>query len=148
MLDKEKAVQGVAIYAEFARMGATTQIIVAPEGHTTSGTLVPATIIRRTVTEHTPKKQWKFTRLSNTGLEVRADEDKAAYCDDRMKYASTLFDQLLSGSWALVKQPVLIEASMKDYDDIYVSKTPTKMIYRISQSRGALDFPDSLIQTV
>lgn len=148
MLDKDKAVQGVAVYAEFARKGATTQVIITPEGHTNEGVLVPATIIRRTVTEHTPKKQWKFSRLASTALQVSSDEDKAAYCDDRMKYAATLFDQLLSGSWQMVKQPVLIEASKKDYDDIYVSKTPTKMIYRISQSRAALDFPDNLIQTV
>lgn len=148
MLGKDKEVQAVAVYAEFSRPGATTQVIITPEGYTNGGALVPATIIRRTVTETTPKKQWKFTRLGNTALRVESDEDKAPYADDRMKYAGTLFDQLLAGSWTLVKQPVLIEASKKDYDDILVTKTPTKMIYRISQSRAALDFPDNLIQTV
>ena len=148
MLDKDKEVQGVAVYAEFARSGATTQIIITPEGYTNGGVKVPASIIRRTVTDTTPKKQWKFSRLANTDLRVHSDADKVPYSDDRMKYARTLFDQLLSGSWALVKQPVLIEASKKDYDDIQISKTPTKMIYRISQSRVALDFPADLIQTV
>ena len=147
MLDKDKEVQGVAVYAEFARMGATTQIIITPEGYTSGGVKVPASIIRRTVTETTPKKQWKFSRLASSDLRVHSDDDKAAYANDRMKYAATLFDQLLSGSWSLVKKPVLIEASKKDYDDIHISKTPTKMIYRISQSRVALDFPADLIQT-
>lgn len=147
MLDKDKEVQGVAVYAEFARSGATTQIIITPEGYTNEGRLVPATIIRRTITESTPKKQWKFTRLAKSELRVHSDADKAPYADDRMKYATTLFDQLLSGSWEMVKTPVLIEASKKDYDDIYVSKTPTKMVYRISQSRAALDFPADLIHT-
>ena len=147
-MDMDKAVQGVAVYAEFARNGATTQIIVTPDGHTNEGVLVPATIIRRTVTEHTPKKQWKFSRLPSATVDAPTnDEAKAEYADSRMKYATTLFDQLLRGDWQMVKSPVLIEASKKDYDSIYLSKTPTKMIYRISQSRVALDFPDNLIQT-
>lgn len=148
MLDKTKPVQGVAVYAEFARTNATTQVIIVPEGYTNDLVRVPATIIRRTVTDSSPKKQWKFTRLTNTDLRIHSDADKAPYADDRMKYAATLFDQLLTGSWALVQQPILIEASKKDYDDIRISKTPTKMIYRISQSRMALDFPADLVQTV
>lgn len=148
MLDKEKAVQGVAVYAEFARPGATTQIIITPEGYTNDRVRVPATIIRRTISEGTPKKQWRFTRLANTDRRIHSDDDKIPYAEDRLRYAVTLFEQLMSGGWALVKKPILIEASKKDYDDIRMSKTPTKMIYRISQSRAALDFPADLIQTV
>lgn len=146
-MDKEKAVQGVAVYAEFARDGATTQIIVAPDGYNTDGTLVPAYIVRRTVTEHTPKKQWKFSRLPDVSgaADILADNEKAAYSDERMRYASSLFDQILRGGWSLVKRPILVEISRKDYDNIYLSKTPTKLLYRVSQSRVALDFPANLI---
>jgi hypothetical protein len=147
MLDKDKAVQGVAVYAEFARENATTQIIISPDGYMSEGSLVPATIIRRTITTHTPKKQWKFSRLSrmdaNTSLADEAACD--AYVEERMTYAGTLFDQLLRGGWSLVKKPILVEVSRKDLDNIYLSKTPTKMIYRISQSRIALDFPAEIL---
>jgi hypothetical protein len=147
-MDTTKAVQGVAVYFEFARSMATTQVILVPDGYTSSDDLVPATIVRRTITKHSPKKQWKFSRLPNAEVsELLGDEDIAAYTEGRMKYASTLFDQLISGSWHLIKSPILIEASKKDYDSISTSKTPTKMIYRISQSRSALDFPDQLINT-
>lgn len=151
-MDTTKAVQGVAAYFEFARSGATTgattQIIVAPDGYTSADVLVPATIVRRTITTHSPKKQWRFSRLPYTETAVDLnDEGIEEYTETRMKYASTLFDQLLSGSWQLVKNPILIEASKKDYDSIASSKTPTKMIYRISQSRTALDFPVELINT-
>lgn len=147
-MDTTKAVQGVAVYYEFARSGATTQIIVTPDGYTSADALVPATIVRRTVTTTSPKKQWRFSRLANAEITGDLnDEGIEAYTETRMKYASTLFDQLISGSWQLVKSPILIEASKKDYDSIASSKTPTKMIYRISQSRAALDFPDELINT-
>lgn len=148
-MDTEKSVQGVGVYAEFARNNATTQVIIVPDGYNTAGSLVKSSIIRRTVTTHTPKKQWKFTKLSNSEIVSPANEaEREQHVDDRMTYASTLFDQLLRGDWELIKQPVLIEVSKKDYDSIYESKTPTKMMYRISQSRIALDFPADLIKAV
>jgi hypothetical protein len=147
-MDTEKSVQGVGLYAEFSRENATTQVIIVPDGYNTAGGLVKSSIIRRTITTHTPKKQWKFTKLSNSEIVSPADEaEREQYVDDRMTYATTLFDQLLRGEWELIKQPVLIEVSKKDYDSIHLTKTPTKMIYRVSQSRIALDFPADLIKT-
>lgn len=148
-MDKEKAVQGIGVYAEFARNGATTQVILVPDGLTSEDSKVGATIIRRTVTEHTPKKQWKFSRLPDAAVtdNTVADDDKERYSEDRLRYAASLFDQLIRGEWTIVKKPILVEVSKKDYDNIYLSKTPTKMVYRISQSRVALDFPEDLIQT-
>lgn len=150
--DKEKAVQGVAVYAEFARNGATTQVIVTPDGYSSNGNVVPATIVRRTVSEHTPKKQWRFSRLTNGDSHLESfvssgDEYKTRYADERLRYASNLFHQLLVGDWALVKKPILLEVSKIDLDSIALSKTPTKMIYRINQSRSALDFPADLVNT-
>jgi hypothetical protein len=147
MLDKEKAVQGVAVYGEFSRRGATTQMIITPDGYTSNGTMVPATVIRRTITTHTPKKAWKFSRLATAEVISGLEPVKEDYAAHRLRYASSLFDQLLSGGWTIVRKPVLVEMSRKDADDINQMKTPTKMIYRISQSRTALDFPEDLIQT-
>jgi len=145
MLDKDKEVQGVAVYAEFARENATTQIIVTPDGYDNDGLEVTATIIRRTITATTPKKQWKFSQLASTGAQEFSTKDE--YVEYRMRYATVLFDQLSRGDWKLVKKPILIEISKKDYDSIKLRKTPTKIIYRISQSRLALDFPAELINT-
>lgn len=146
-MEKGKAVQGVALYGEFSRLHATTQMVILPDGYTSEGNLVNATIMRRTVTKHSPKKQWRFDRLASTELQISDDESKAAAGYDRMQYAATLFEQLIRGEWKLVKKPILVEVSMKDYDTIRDGKTPTKLIYRISQSRNALDYPEDLIQT-
>ncbi len=145
MLDKDKEVQGVAVYAEFARENATTQVIVTPDGYANDGLEVGATIIRRTITATTPKKQWKFSQLAFSGSQEFNTKDE--YVEYRMRYATVLFDQLSRGDWKLVKKPILIEISKKDYDSIKLRKTPTKIMYRISQSRSALDFPAELINT-
>jgi hypothetical protein len=54
---------------------------------------------------------------------------------------------LVAGGWTLVQKPILVEVSRKDYDSIRARKTPTKLLYRVYQSRKALGFPEDLIQT-
>jgi len=152
-MELDKAVQGVAVYLEFARTNATTQIIIAPDGYTSDGVLVPSTLVRRTVTTNSPKKQWRFARLLTasdvSSIVPTVDENTMSqFAEERSKYAATLFDQLLRGDWKFVKTPILIEASKKDYDSIMQAKTPTKMIYRIAQSRTALDFPAEIVNTI
>jgi hypothetical protein len=54
-----------------------------------------------------------------------------------------VFVGLVANEWQLVKEPVLIETSKNDLSELAESKTPTKIIYRINQSRKALGFPDT-----
>lgn len=143
MQDISKAVQGIAVYAEFARNNATTQIIITPDGYGTSDKLIRMNIVRRTVTKDNPRKQWRFSMISDARSASPAD--KVSYADDRMQYASTLFDQLLAGGWKMVAKPILLEASKIDLDAVRNGKTPTKMIYRINQSRSASGYPAEIV---
>lgn len=152
-MDITKEVQGVGIYAEFARSGATTQIIITPDGYDNEGSQVRMNVIRRTVTTTNPRKQWRFSALpeanedliSSVATAVPSDEAKEAYCDDRMRYASALFDQIMRGDWVLINDPILVEVSKTDLDVVRQSKTPTKLIYRINQSRTAKGYPTDLV---
>lgn len=148
MPDLTKDVQGVAVYAEFMRPDATTQIIIVPDGYDNEGRLIGLSIVRRVITITTPKKPWKFSILEPTSLGVViTDEDSDLECFQRMSIPSTLFDQIMAGGWTIVGSPILIETSKKDMDDIGVKKTPTKMLYRINQSRIALGFPAAIINS-
>lgn len=149
MLDKDMAVQGTAVYAEFARSNSTTQVIVTPDGYNSVGELVPMCLVRRTVTTSTPKKQWKFSSLAPlTDLTPIPDDAVEAFGDARLNVIGVFFDQLLRGDWKMVKAPILLEASRKDMDSICSGKTPAKLTYRINQSRVALGFPTDLINEV
>jgi hypothetical protein len=149
MLDKEKKVQGIAVYAEFRRTGQTMQLIVTPDAYTTAGTLVPMTLVRRVVTKETPKKQWKnstlrgvdFTELHEAGVSL-SDMAKAEFVERRMRHAIHFFDQILSQGWVIEQKPILVEVSRHDADDVAKGKTPNKIIYRIHISRKALGFPE------
>jgi hypothetical protein len=145
MLDKEKKVQGIAVYAEFRRAGQTMQLIVTPDAYTTEGNLVPMTLIRRIVTKETPKKQWKNSTLRGVNVEEQSkveDKDKAEFAELRMRHAIHFFDQIITQGWTIEQKPILVEVSRHDADDLIKGKTPNKIIYRVHISRKALGFPE------
>lgn len=143
MQDTSKAVQGIAVYAEFAKNNATTQIIITPDGYGPNEKIVRMNIVRRTVTTDNPRKQWRFSMVPNS--KSVSPEDKVAYAEDRMQYASTLFDQLIAGGWQMMGKPILLETSRDDLENVRNGKTPTKMIYRINQSRSASGYPAEIV---
>ena len=152
MLDLTKDVQGVALYAEFRKPGATMQLLVTPDGYNEEGKEVPANVYRRVVTPKTPKKQWRSSNLRVTSKmreckdygTTLPDDQKNKIAEKRYAIAETLFDSLLSGGWTIEKEPLFIEASKKDMTDIRLGKTPNKMLYRINQTRKAQGFPESI----
>lgn len=149
MLDKEKKVQGIGVYAEFRRAGQTMQMIITPDAYTTTGELVPMTLIRRVVTKITPKKQWKISVIRDNGFRSMveagttiSDMEKELFTEGRMTYATHHFDDIIRQGWALEQKPILVEVSRHDADDLSKNKTPNKIIYRVHISRKALGFPE------
>lgn len=143
MLDKEKDVQGIALYAQFHKPGAMTQLMVTPDGYDESGNKVYASLYRRVVTTDSPKKQWRssFIRSADAdGVDFEDGAQRADFAEKRLNFATQLFDSLLNGKWELHKDPIYLEVSKKDLSDIRDSKTPNKLLYRVNQSREALNF--------
>lgn len=148
MLDKEKPIQGVSVYAEFVKLGMRTEMFITPDGFTPAGDLVPAKIYRRVVSKDKPKKLWQQTtvqfaeELAKVGSQDLAELGlKDTYVSKRLEHLSSIFAGLVEGDWQLVNDPILIETSQNDLVDINKGETPIKIVYRINQSRKALGFP-------
>jgi hypothetical protein len=75
-----------------------------------------------------------------TGVKI-SDAHKDEFAEQRMSFTSQLFDGILNGGWTLMKEPIFLETSKKDLQDIRDGKTPNKLIYRINQSRDTQGFP-------
>jgi len=140
------------MYAEFRRNDSTLQMLLTPDGYTETGVFVDAALYRRVVSTDSPKKQWRnsFLRsLSSSDKDITLDTDvaKDISMDARMSFAVGWLDSLAGGGWVIVKEPLLIEASKKDMTDIRNSVTPKKMLYRMTQSRTALGYPEDLFPT-
>lgn len=152
MLDLTKDVQGVALYAEFRKPGATMQLIITPDGYNEEGREVSAALYRRVVTPDTPKKQWRSSNMRVTSAMRRCKEygttlqdyERETIATKRYDFATQLFDSLMNGGWQIEKEPLFIEASKKDMTDIRQGKTPNKMLYRINQTRKAQGFPENV----
>lgn len=152
MLDKDKPVQGYALYAEFRKGGNTNQMIFLPDFHTTGGRLMQGRLMYRTVSADSPKKQWQhrtvFTKavqdLYDAPRNTGAEESRKKRGAQRVEHVETFLMQMLSGAWTLVGAPLTIEVSHADADAIDSGKTPTKFIYRLGQCRAAAGYPADL----
>lgn len=146
MLDKEKDVQGVALYAEWEKPEALTQIFFTPDGYTDSGAFMKARMYRRVITTDNPRKQWKATPLygSHEDFEFEEESEKRRYSANRVTGMREYFNALIHGGWAMVNEPLLIEVSKKDMEDMALDKTPTKFLYRVDLTKKAKGFPEPL----
>jgi hypothetical protein len=148
MLDKEKTIQGVSVYAEFVKAGMRTEMFITPDGFTPTGEIVPAKIYRRVVSKDKPKKLWQQTtvqfaeelaKVGSTDLAELSLKDQ--YVSKRLEHLQSIFAGLVEGDWQLTNDPILIETSQNDLVEINKGETPIKIVYRINQSRKALGFP-------
>ena len=155
MLTKDKPVQGYVIYAEFCHGENTRQIFFTPDGFTSEGRFVPMTAFYRTVSKDNPRKQWKTTTCHSRDVREALAADEAGnapaldmftseWAQDRLGVISGYMRQLVAHGWTMTGAPLVVEASKQDMADVSAYKTPTKIIYRINQSRNAAGFPADL----
>lgn len=147
MINKEKDVQGIALYAQFHKPGAMFQVLVTPDGYNEDGDSVKSTLYRRVITLDSPKKQWRSSTVRNgdfAGVDFENSWSRSRLAETRMNFATQLFDSLLAGKWELHKESIFLEVSKKDLTDVSAVRTPTKLMYRINQSREALNFDTEL----
>lgn len=149
MLNKDKAVQGYAVYCEFNKGSSTFQMIFTPDGFTSDGKFVPMKMHRRVVSADSPKKQWKTTAAdANDILSAIRNEtaipSSREWAEVRLAFAQPLFSQIALQGWTPAGPALTIEVSKIDMDDISAYKTPTKVIYRINQSRALAGYPADL----
>lgn len=142
--DPTKPVQGCALYAEFINTTTKSvkQIFFTPDGTDETGNHVVASYFERAISEVTPKRQWSSIKLRSQLTHPEYTNAQVRYW--RTRYIRDSIDRLANPdlSWALNGKPFYVEVSKKDLTDIRNGKTPTKVIYRIGQTRTANNYPE------
>lgn len=147
MLDKDSKVQGIGVYAEFTRNDSagnpnTSQFYVFPDGYDNSGKLWGPAFARRVVSADKPKAPWRYTNLEVLSPEdTLADDARDEFVEARLSLPAELFDMYVSAGWTLVADPILIEVSRDDWDDMGAEKAPSKFLHRMSEARKKLGYP-------
>jgi hypothetical protein len=145
-------VVGKALYLEFRRAGETNQVIITPEAINAAGKYVPITTYRRRISASSPRKTWKQMSTvfrseidpATNKLVALGREHALATVADRISYTDNLFNQLVTSGWSVYKQPIVVEVTEDDLEDIRLSKTPYKILGRITRCRRTLNFGESL----
>jgi hypothetical protein len=151
MAESTKVV-GKALYLEFRRGDETNQIIITPEAINSAGKYVPITTYRRRISKANPRKTWKqMSTIFKSEIDPMTNmlvplgkEHALATVADRISYTDNLFNQLIAHSWTLHKQAFVVEVTNEDLEDIRLSKTPYKILGRITRCRRTLNFGESL----
>lgn len=147
MLDKEQHIQGISVYAEFSKPGFRTEMFITPDGFSQTGDLVPATIYTRVVSKDKPKKLWKQTtvqfadEIAKIGEKALDLSQKEAYLSKRLEHLTSIFEGVVETGWEIACDPIMIETSLKDLQDVANGETPIRVVYRINLSRKALGLP-------
>lgn len=142
---------GKALYLELRKGGETQQVIFTPEGISASNRYVPITTYRRRINAANPRKTWKqmstvfqSERTPEGQIVPLGKEHALATVVDRIGFTNNLFDQLITQGWTVHKQPIAVEVTVEDLEDIRLSKTPYKILGRITRCRRTLNFGESL----
>lgn len=152
LLDKEKEVQGQALYLEFRKAYSTIQVLITPEGYNEAGQITPAMFYRRMLTNVKPKKRWNvfnlrdnLTRLAEDGAYVDANEVPEAI-SKRANYLYGYMEGLVRGGYASVSDdPIYVEVTKEDLTLIGNRDTPIKVINRVKACRSALNYPEAVV---
>jgi hypothetical protein len=142
---------GKALYLEMRNGLHTMQLVMTPEGLTTSNKLVPMTVYRRRISKVQPRKTWKQIS-AHTAPEMNASGQIAQYsleqaqlvAKDKLSFTDSIFNQLVMQGWTLFKQPIAVEVTPEDMDDVRLGKTPYKILGRITRCRRTLGFGEEL----
>lgn len=127
------------------------QMLFTPEAKTPAGVTIAAAMYRRRITDTHPRATWKHMSSASNAhksaenhrlLVTSARED--AMINDIMGFATTTLDQVVK-YYEIVAQPIAVEVSVADLDDIRLGKTPYKVFGRVWKTRKKLGFPAEFI---
>lgn len=173
MVDENDKYVGYALYLEFRTpkglmlangqlaVPKTEQYIIAqqmyqPRDHS----VVPMTVLRRTISDESPKKPWQIrpqrqhtSRLVTTGLEKVQDQKELTRLIAGMLTEATLFlTNTKQTKFQIAGAPVLVQLSKRDRNDLQGEngkpKTPTALIKRVWRARTAAGYPAEFFDTI
>ena len=148
---------GLGLYLELTpNKGAdkTTQILFTPEGYDEAGNYVQFAMLSRTVSESSPRKQWRvnFAGIDNNALLIGTTPVVADVATETSKTMTTRFEKSLErfiagveGGIIIRQTPIAVEITSLDLAEVREYKAPVALLRRIQKARVSLGFPEKLV---
>jgi hypothetical protein len=77
-------------------------------------------------------------------VEVADEGDAELMAQEALTSVHSLLTYLIAREWTLRDQPLVLEVSVSDIDDLAAYKTPAALMRRLLRVRKAAGFPDDL----
>jgi hypothetical protein len=141
-------IAGNAIYLELAKPNITTQMLIMPEGTSSSHKTVPMTVYRRRITAHAPRRTWKAVSAPTTArhlISSALDTEPAVAVNAVLTPLHPLFRSVAANEYVLCRQPIYVEVTPEDLELCITAKTPYKVLGRVMKVRKSLGFPKEII---
>ena len=145
-MEKNRTPVGKALYIELQKANSAYQIIFVP-GYTDprdSERKLPV-VLKRQVSESTPRKQWKITPTWGYGVsDLRKTIDSLSRPDAIgimfTNSMNSIMSQLFHQGWTINSRPLAVEVSEEDAMKVHDGKTPPALIRRIDKARIELGY--------
>jgi hypothetical protein len=149
-------VEGYAAYFEFIksdhRSAYVYQLLITPEARMSSGRVLPMTGYRRRLSNQKTRAQWKQFGSSVSSADARTPTaDDQVVTDSMLQFLTRTFHSFSVNGYTMrtgslpPAQPIFVEVSCEDLENIRLGKTPYKILGRVWKSRKALGFPEGFI---
>lgn len=149
------SVQGRALYLEFhhPEYAYTVQLLVHADARTSDDRYLPAGAFHRRLSDYQGKTVWRQS-IGTGRRPVDAELAKLAFVDHadaaelvahHRKIVDHILEQVTRQGYQLFMQPITVEVSSKDVDDMFKGDTPYALFRRVLSARKALGFPEELV---
>jgi hypothetical protein len=152
---------GKGLYLEFVPAEPKTgnpvlQLLLTPEGFDEEGKYTQFALHSRTISESSPRKQWRITKcnvdnkeLLTSGTPVGQTKAQDVVVTMVDKFQSSIYKAVFpkgtDAEWKLRSKPIAVEITSFDLVEVNEWKTPAPALRRIQKCRVALDFPEKLV---
>ena len=152
---------GKGLYLEFVPAepkagNPVLQLLFTPEGFDEKGGYAPFVLHSRTISENSPRKQWRLTKCGTDNKELLSSgepvgqtkaQELAVQMSERfeMSVQKAIFPKGTDAEWKLRSKPIAVEITSFDLLEVNEWKTPAPALRRIQKCRVALDFPEKLV---
>jgi hypothetical protein len=137
---------GKGIYLEMpnADETQTTQVLITPEGISETGKPVAMAITYRTISDWSPRKQWR-TQFIRKAEDKSASDNVTAMAE---QVENWLKRQMNYGLTSIRNStPLVFEVTNLDLNDVLDWKVPAPALRRIIKARTTIGFPADLYKT-
>ena len=139
-----------ALYFEMRRDGNTSQVLLVPQVfNAVKGKTQKAKLLTRQISESNPRRSWRYYSFKAVPLiEKTADMERALKdIQPLLAEIGPFLSGYVSGTWKLVEQPLTIEMTSDDINDVWDANTPNALMRRVLRARNEAGMPEDLFLT-